>query len=271
MAPVVWALLVFILHWMRNLPDYDPLSCGYGSTHQPHDLIEISDMIMTRSGAFYIEDNINPEIECNAQYVSMRNSAISQCSATKDRASVFFSARDQFRTIQATFENVSLSAPFGKFQGAVLLRQVLSVTFTNCTFENNQMTAIRALASNLIFEGGNTFRNNFGSAIKALASNLIFQGENTFRNNFAHDGGGIVLFEDYIFLNHHTHIFFADNHANNTGGAIYVLRSGRNEFQDFHCFFQADLDYNDIEIEFSNNTAGIAGSSLYIPIPVTQK
>ena len=82
----------------------------------------------------------------------------------------------------------------------MLLRQVLSVTFTNCTFENNQMTAIRALASNLIFQSGNTFRNNFGSAIKALASNLIFQGENTFRSNFAHDVEGLCYLKTPIYF-----------------------------------------------------------------------
>ena len=114
----------------ENLPDYDPLSCGYGSTHQPHHLIEISDMIMTRSGAFYIEDNVNPEIECNVQYVSMRNSVISQCSSTKDRASVFFSARDQFRTIRATFENVSIIwCPFWQIPGCNVTQASIECDF----------------------------------------------------------------------------------------------------------------------------------------------
>ena len=228
----------------ENLPDYDPLSCGYDSLRRPHDLIEISDMIMTKSGAFYIEDNINPEIECNAQYISMRNSAITECSSTKESSSVFFSARDQFRTIRATFENVSLSgALFGRFEGAILFQQVLNVTFISCRFENNLKTAI-----------------------KALGTNLIFEGNNTFRNNRAYHGGGIVLFENsYIFLNRHTHILFSDNHADYRGGAIYVLKSGGMAFQDVDCFFQADLDYSDIRIDFINNTARKAGSSLYIP------
>lgn len=226
----------------EKLPEYDPLSCGCDS--KPHDLLEMLEITMTSSGAFYIEDSINPEIKCNAQYALMRDSVITECASTKDSASVFFSAIDQFRTIRATFDNVLLSdTRFDHFKAAILLQQVIDVTFIDCIFKDNQRTAIRA-----------------------LGSNLIFQGNNTFINNSAYYGGGIVLFENsYIFLNRHTHILFADNHAEYRGGAIYALKSGGIALQDVDCFFQADPDYSDIRIDFTNNTAVEAGSSLYLP------
>ena len=69
-----------------------------------------------------------------------------------------------------------------------------------------------------------------------------------------------------MFLNQHTHIIFVNNHAKFRGGAIHVAQQSTNYILiKRDCFFQADQDFSDIRIDFINNTAGEAGSSLYIP------
>ena len=234
-----------------KLPHFDPLSCGPNATRQPHYLMEISNMTITKNSAgagFRIRDYLEPETDCNVHYILMRDSAITE-NVRHYIASVLFisKTRSQFKTIQVTFKNVSISSSIADlginhFYASAFFLMVLNVTFVDCTFENNQMTAIVA-------EG----------------SNLRFQGHNTFRNNSAIDGAGIkLLHNSYLYLHNNTSITFADNHASEKGGAMYI-DGGRNlpvpdVVQDLECSIQY---LSAGKLYFKNNTAGTAGSSLY--------
>ena len=71
------------------------------------------------------------------------------------------------RNIQAEFRNTIfknhvLNLYFRALLSVVSIESYMNVTFFNCTFMDNQATAIRALQTNLIFEGNNTFLNNSG-------------------------------------------------------------------------------------------------------------
>ena len=236
-----------------DLLHFDLVSCGPNATRQPHYLMEISNMTITKNSAgagFRIMDYLEPETDCNVQYILMRDSAFTE-NVARGIASVFFKnyhASTLFKTIQITFKNVSISSSIAFHPDAsnsnvsACFSRVLNVTFVDCTFENNQVTAIMA-----------------------VGSNLRFQGNNTFRNNSAVNGAGIRLQQNsYLHLLDNTNITFADNHASEKGGAMYI-DGGRNPpvpevEEDLECSIQY---LSAGKLYFKNNTAGTAGSSLY--------
>ena len=233
----------------------DPLSCGPNATRQPHHLMEISNMTITKNSAgagLSIRDYSPPETECNVQYILIRDSAFTE-NVAHGVASVFFSSNTSspFKTIQVTFKNVSISSSItfhpdaSNSQVSVYFSRVVNVTFIDCTFENNKVTAIMA-----------------------VGSNLRFQGNNTFRNNSAVNGAGIMLLQNsYLYLHSNTSITFADNHASENGGAMYIDGDRElpipKEQQGLECSIQYVARYSICTLYFINNTAGTAGSSLY--------
>ena len=153
----------------------------------------------------------------------------------------------QFRTIHVTFKNVSVSftttqVPRNTTEllASIYFQMVQNVTVIDCVFENNQMTAIFA-----------------------VGSNLIFQGKHMFRNNSAVNGAGIMLLQNsYLYLLNNTDITFVDNYASERGGAVY-LDAGTLEMD----ICTVPYIFNDVQFNLHNNTAGTAGSSLYWTTP----
>ena len=106
-----------------------------------------------------------------------------------------------------------------------------------------------------------TFENNIGPALLTVELKVIFEGNHIFRNNSAPAGGGIRLLDSsYMYLRPHTHILFENIHADYVGGAIYTDTEAGGP-----CVFVNDPPTmnSTIEVNFINNTAGYAGSSLY--------
>ena len=135
----------------------------------------ISNMTNTRNSVrsfAIITDNTYPDENCAALDITVRDSVVTENMLdrhpTLPSASVlFWSISAQF-TIEITFDNVSFS---NSNCVSVYLWNVQMVTFINCTFENNQDTAIKAVGSNLAFGGNNTFRNN--SAVSGAGITLL--------------------------------------------------------------------------------------------------
>ena len=119
-----------------------------------------------------------------------------------------------------------------------------NVTFSTCKFSNHQMTPIAAQNSKIYFSGSQTFINNTGL-----------------------NGGAIALYGSFILPKPHTKMYFYNNHAYATGGAIYVKQLGvPRGFVDAKCFLQQEIhgySNTDIVAYFVNNTAGRAGDVLY--------
>ena len=221
------------------------LSCGL-NTLQPHYLMEISNVTITKNTgklAFNFE-NFLPR-ECNDQYIVIRDSVITDQLGETFVGFAFFSSEGSSQVI---FKNVTFSSITPKYYltstylSATYFFGMVNVTFIDCTFENNQMTAIIA-----------------------VQSNLIFQGNNTFRNNSAVNGAGIMLVQNsYLQLHNNTNITFADNHASEKGGAMYI--DGERNLQGAATGIKCNILYNmedKKKIHFLNNTAGRAGSTLY--------
>ena len=234
----------------QYLPHVDPLSCGPNLTHQPNYLMEISNITIARStgvAALHIHDYQRHETDCNPQYILLRDSIITEY--TDGTSLLFINPFMKFKTIQATLKNITIkfssstrtSSIDPYRQSTSIFSGVLNVTFVDCTFESNQMTPLMASGSNLIFQGNNTFRNN------SSASN----------------GAGIKLLQNsYLYMHNNTNLTFAENHAREKGGAIYV-DVGSHLATHPRCIFQYQRDVQ-FHIHFLNNTAGTAGSSLYL-------
>ena len=219
---------------------------------EPHYLMEISNMTNIRNSAraLQITDALSPIQSCAAEYITMRDSVITENTLNLDLNGkhcsddsppfaqiAFWSVRSQFKTIQVTFDNVSFS---NSKCVSVHLLDVLNVTFINCTFENNQMTAI-----------------------KATGSTLAFGGNNTFRNNSAVSGAGITLLQNsYLDPMTQVNFTFIDNYASDKGGAVYFATGSTLPTEIEECAIKY-IAYLKFDFFFINNSAETAGSSVY--------
>ena len=118
------------------------------------------------------------------------------------------------------------------------------------------------------FEGEIMFVNNSGrqgGAISAYSSELYFEGNVNFIDNSAENGGAISLKEGAVInLKNNTHVMFMGNVADTYGGAIYVenaLWMKRKQKCFLHIYNKKGYYCNNVE--FENNTAGIAGADLF--------
>ena len=118
-----------------------------------------------------------------------------------------------------------------------------------------------------------TVADNKGTGMLVTNSGLQFLGSsNVFANNSGKHGGGVAMYgTSFFFLHPTTRISFLNNHASNSGGALYVDHTS---VLNNYCFFQMMLSYEEFQREahiisdmqvlvFSNNSAGIAGSVLF--------
>ena len=131
--------------------------------------------------------------------------------------------------------------------GAVFIAQGRAY-FTECNFEHNNLTAIALAQSTVIFHGNISITGNNGTI-----------------------GGGMLLcYQSFLYFTSHTNIVFTNNHASRFGGAIFAEDQCLGTYQT--CFYQADyhlLFHNNtllketVHLEFSNNTAEVAGSIIY--------
>ena len=249
----------------------DKYSCGDHSVlnQKHHQLIYLSNVTFDGNsaehsgGGLQIEDRTTPGYLCAIQLVVIENSVFTNNTLTASwlngqavRLSTFAYTVQIYdvqtkRNIQTEFRNTKfknheISNSIG--YAVVKIESYVNVTFSNCIFMNNKATAIRALQTNVIFEGNNTFLNNTGGS-----------------------GAGLALFmNSYMYLKPHTNLLFVNNHALSVGGAIYTDLTLVEPRLTLPCFFQVltegqeeALVMSTISVEFVNNTAGVAGSSLY--------
>ena len=129
------------------------------------------------------------------------------------------------------------------------------VSFFHLSDINN--TTITGSATN-----PSTFSYNVGTVILAIRSDITLEGHMVFHNNTGINGGAIMLIGDsVIHLTQGLQANFTNNTALSSGGAIYTLD---NTFSVTKCTFQVNLsNYNNISVLFDNNTATVAGKSVY--------
>ena len=143
----------------------------------------------------------------------------------------------------------------------------INLTYADAFAETVAITNCR----NMVISNCN-FTNNEGSSLVLIDTYVTFYGVNNFTNNSALvDGGGIYMISTSIlFLTPGSLLWFVNNHANDTGGAIRVeqivltLLSDRERASSF-CFYQLQGTgvVSEKHFHFESNTAGVAGTVLY--------
>ena len=128
----------------------------------------------------------------------------------------------------------------------VKVESVRNVTFRNCIFLENRV-----------------------SAISAQRSHIFFEGIHHFANNSAFHGGALFLSRSsVVLLRPGTVLYFTNNRALRKGGAIFI-EGNRNELFFYECHIQVydpalhSLSQLGIHIFFSNNIASEAGDAIY--------
>ena len=148
----------------------------------------------------------------------------------------------------------------------VLYTTSSSVMITgNVTFSNYYQSAIIAHVSNIIIVGNSKviFKKYKQSAIILHSSNVTLSGKISFHNNTGVTGGAMAFIFSMLYIDRNSHIEFFDNHAMESGGALYV------EFDPVkhavYCFYQFlnYTNYSNYALHFRGNSAYKGGEHIY--------
>ena len=120
---------------------------------------------------------------------------------------------------------------------------------------------------NLTVENCNVL-NSTSTAISLYSSTVTFAGYVRFVRNRGYLGGALMLVGTTMKLTNNSKLYFKDNHATETGGAIHVVNPAT--ITEAHkyissCFYQF-LDYGDnssYALQFINNTAKKGGDHIF--------
>ena len=154
------------------------------------------------------------------------------------------------------------------------------LNFSDCTFKGNLLDQSRHNSASpprtgalygenvrVITLNHSKFIDNICSGIIGINSHFLLHGENEIRGNRGLKGGGIFFCANSIMhLHNGTKLSIIGNHANMTGGGIYV--DGECSPATQFCFFQVDntqaddATLNHTQVHLINNTAS-AGSAIY--------
>ena len=108
-----------------------------------------------------------------------------------------------------------------------------------------------------------TFSNNKGTALHLFIFSLVFEGDTLFINNSATNGAAVYLEKvQFVSSDDNANVQFINNSADQKGGAMYIDLVSL----DFvHCDVFQRIPYAS-NISFSNNSAVIAGNSIYFNV-----
>ena len=226
-------------------------------------LMTTSSLNMTFSNTIFLENTANRE--GGAIYLSTRVSW-----------DLFFNSQIFYFTISnSTFTANSVNC---SMTGIVHINEMSNVTIMDSSFLNNNCSAIYMTDSDLHLESNVSFVDNTassGGGIHANGSNIIhLSGTVSFTRNKAITGGALHIDSlshqktTFLYLLPNTTIYMTDNTALYYGGGIAVSGACSGTT---YCFFQTDhlvdtrpdFRTHDIAVIMENNTAGIAGDSVF--------
>ena len=133
-----------------------------------------------------------------------------------------------------------------------------NVTIRNCTFISSALIFKAVL---LHIEGSRFTDSSQNTALKLYSSYVTFHGRVSFLNNNAISGSALSLIESVIYIQGNCSVDFTNNHAEETGGAVFVENNNK-------CFyFVTESGYpghsSDCKLHFRNNKARNGGDHIY--------
>ena len=164
------------------------------------------------------------------------------------------------------------------------------VVFASCSFYNNSFYyyysgqqllnwqyllgrgAVYTDSIPLQFEGRSVFIGNSGTALAVVNTYITFKewSRNNFTANSGMEGGAIALLGNAFVLTKNQSVFlFESNYAYRLGGAVYAINVGGHDLVSSRNCFLRYTDYTippqhwPVLFQFRNNTAEIAGKSIY--------
>ena len=134
----------------------------------------------------------------------------------------------------------------------------------------NDLAVLLSEFSNISIVGNVTFSNCQVSVITSFSSTITLSGNISFLNNTGIRGGAMALYSTTLNIARNTNVYFFNNVASETGGAIHVDTNEINYYPAGAymrpCFYQL-LDYvndsNLYSVHFKNNLAKHGGDHLY--------
>ena len=247
----------------------DSLGSFQHSQEDIYDLIEITNSHFIGNSAFYgggMEVFMTPQNVSDVRVV-VRNTTFTNNVAIVGPAmsSFHFQSLTGHREVYIYFEDIVASG--NTFPAAKV----------SDNSPENAGVFIVSHSSNITVVGtagkGCHFHNNSVSAIIAVSTNVILRGWITFEDNRGFRGGALSLIgTSILFIHNESTISFLRNKAFQEGGAIYVNILG--SFISVTCaiqflgetrinILQNNLQLLNMSITFSNNSAEIAGNSIF--------
>ena len=141
----------------------------------------------------------------------------------------------------------------------------VDITIVRCNLINTVMIMTNI---NLTVKNSNIL-NSTTTAVSLYSSTVTFAGYVRFVRNRGYLGGALMLVGTTMKLAKNSNLYFRDNHATETGGAIHVVNPATiietHRYQS-SCFYQL-LDYDNISssytLQFINNTARKGGDHIF--------
>ena len=165
--------------------------------------------------------------------------------------------------------------------GAMYLQSTQYAELVNCSFHDNNGTALLVNNTNITLAGNTEFTHNracgkivLGGAIIAVSSNLTFTGNTTFLGNRAISGqcpigyyvvGGAAIYTSDTVLSSSGTNNFINNSADNGGGAILALENSVLHFSGTNNFINnsASIDGGAI-LAYENSVLHFSGTNNFI-------
>ena len=140
--------------------------------------------------------------------------------------------------------------------------------------DSTSLPAVVVLYYSSLHVSGCIVKRNNISAVKAYASNITASGDLSISDNRAIAGTAFILVQNSILkLAENSHMYFRNNHAINIGGVFYVTDNVYYDYAIFNqtlytllastCFLETQGSRSQTKLTFSNNSAGEGGDILY--------
>ena len=178
-------------------------------------------------------------------------------------------------SIQSTFVQKSIAFLFQDIE-AYSNSFFSNQAFLAVTMENSAVFAFIGVNNVTVagtpHKGGYYHDNDLGVFLMS-GGNFVLYGHNTFKSNRAFSGGAISLYDNSIlFIHDKSNLSFIDNHATQSGGAIYINSLGFGTSKacaiqlignSIDAFFPTEVYKLNLSVLFVNNSAIEAGNSIY--------